>query len=94
MADPAELTVGDVHLLLARCFDAPENPRLIYRLEFMHGEIPVAVSLGGLFHDLKVVRIIESDFDFVICVEDRVHPASTLSSNRILKHSAKRVIYQ
>ena len=93
MSDPLELTVGDVHLLLARCYDAPEKPRLIRRLDYFNGEIPVSVELGKQFHDMKVVRLIESDLDFVICVQDPNGPNTVLSSNRILKHSVKRVVY-
>ncbi len=70
MSDPLDLTLGDVSLLLARCYDAPEKPRIVQRLDFANGEIPVSVEVGRTFHDYKVVRIIESDFDFVICVQD------------------------
>lgn len=93
MAEPLELTVGDVHLLLARCFDAPEKPRMIQRLDYLNGEIPISVEMDGTFHNYKVVRIIESDFDYVVCVEDPSNPGTSLSSNRILKHCVKRVTY-
>ncbi len=61
---------------------------------FYNGEIPVSVEVGREFHGYLVVRIIESDFDFVICVQDKAHPETTLSSNRIMKHSVNRVAYQ
>ena len=94
MSDPLDLTLGDVSLLLARCYDAPEKPRIVQRLDYTNGEIPVSVELGRSFHDLKVVRIIESDFEFVICVQDPVNADTVLSSNRVMKHSVQRVVYQ
>ena len=94
MSDPLDLTVGDVSLLLARCYDAPEKPRIVQRLDFAYGEIPVSIEVGRSFFDFMVVRIIESDFDFVICVQDHANSETTLSSNRILKHTVNRVVYQ
>lgn len=94
MSDPIDLTVGDVSLLLARCFDAPEKPRIVQRLDFTNGEIPVSIEVGRSFHDYKVVRIIESDFEFVVCVQDKDNPDTILSSNRIMKYSVNRVAYQ
>lgn len=94
MSDPLDLTVGDVSLLLARCYEAPEKPRIVQRLDFNNGEIPVSIEVGRTFHDYKVVRIIESEFEFVICVQDKANADTVLSSNRIMKHSVNRVVYQ
>ncbi len=76
MLNPLELTVGDVHLLLDRCFDGPERAGVIRRLEFMHGEILVKVEMDGEFHGTKSVRIVETNHDFIVCVQDKVSSKS------------------